>query len=198
MKIKILLVFGAILLCGITALAQDEYPKFELAGTASMLVADIDVLGNETMWGYGIAGQANVNKYFGIVGEWNATHGESTFDTGDGDIKLDTRVQTIMFGPRISYRMKPVTIFGHFLVGAGTLKADDDTGYFDFNSVTKWQVAYAIGGGLDINVSKRFAIRPIQLDYVFMDSDLPQSFDPTITPGAFNNLRYQLGGVVKF
>ena len=173
---KTLLVFGAILLFGLAAFAQDdEYPKFELSGTASALMADIDVLGDETMWGYGIGAQYNANKYFGIVGEWTANHGESTFDTGEGDIPLDLRVQTIMFGPRFSYRTKPVTLFGHFLVGAATLKADDDTGYFDFNSVTSWQVAYAIGGGLDINLGKHFAIRPIQLDYVFMDSDLSTS-----------------------
>ena len=51
---KTLLVFGAILLFGLAAFAQDdEYPKFELSGTASALIADIDVLGDETMWGYG-------------------------------------------------------------------------------------------------------------------------------------------------
>jgi hypothetical protein len=196
---KTLLVVGAILLFGLAAFAQEaEYPKFELGATASVLVADIDVLGNETMWGYGISGQYNANKYFGIVGEWNANHGASTFNTTEGDITIDTRVQTILFGPRISYRAKPVTVFGHFLVGAGTLKADDDMGTFNFNSVTKWQVAYAIGGGLDINLGQRFAIRPMQLDYVFMDSDLSTAFDPTNVPGAFNNLRYQFGVVFKF
>ena len=67
---KTLLVFGAILLFGLAASAQDaEYPKFELSGMASAFMADIDVLGNETMWGWGIGGQYNINKYFGIVGE---------------------------------------------------------------------------------------------------------------------------------
>jgi opacity protein-like surface antigen len=196
---KTLLVFAAILLFGLVGFAQTaEYPKFELAGTASVLVADVDVLGNETMWGYGISGQGNFNKYFGIVGEWTTAHGQSTFDNDGDPLPIDLRVQTLLFGPRISYRAKPVTVFGHFLVGAATLKADDKSGFFDFNSVTNWQVAYAIGGGLDINVGKNFAIRAIQLDYLFMDSDLSKTFDPNTVPGAFNNLRYQFGAVFKF
>ena len=154
---KTLLVFAAILLFGLVGFAQDdEYPKFELSGQASALMADIDVLGNETMWGWGIAGQGNINKYFGIVGEWNANHGESTFnDTEVGEVTLDLRVQTMLFGPRFSYRAKAVTVFGHFLMGAGTLKIDDEQNLLpDFEDVTSWQFAYAIGGGLDINAGK--------------------------------------------
>jgi len=202
---KILLVFGAILLFGLAAFAQDdEYPKFELSGTASMVLYDIDVLGDETIWGYGIGGQYNVSKWFGIVGEWNATHGESgpisLFPGGAVVVipKLDTRVQTLLFGPRVSYRAKPATIFGHFLVGPGTTKLDDDLGTYDFKSVTSWQISYAIGGGVDINLGKRFAIRPVQLDYVFIDSDMKQITGSNDAPGAWNNFRYQFGVVFKF
>jgi opacity protein-like surface antigen len=199
---KTLLVFAAILLFGLAGFAQDdEYPKFELTGMASALMADIDVLGNETMWGWGIAGQGNINKYFGIVGEWNANHGSSTIPdeiTEEGDIPVDLRVQTILFGPRFSYRAKAVTVFGHFLLGAGTLKVDDEKNMLsDFEDLTSWQFAYAIGGGLDINLGKHFAIRPIQLDYVFMDSDWIQNTDSD-GPGAFNNVRYNFGATFKF
>ena len=90
---KTLLVFGAILLFGLAAFAQDdEYPKFELSGTVSALMADIDVLGNETMWGWGIAGQDNFNKYFGIVGEWNANHGESTLPDSVSELRRTYRL----------------------------------------------------------------------------------------------------------
>ena len=193
---KTLLVFAAILLFGLAGFAQDdEYPKFELTGMASALMADIDVLGNETMWGWGIAGQGNINKYFGIVAEWNANHGESTFD----DVTLDLRVQSILFGPRFSYRAKAVTVFGHFLIGAATLKVDDESNLIEgLDEMTNWQVAYAIGGGLDINVGKHFAIRPIQLDYVFTDSDLIGALNNEDAPGAFNNVRYNFGVVFKF
>ena len=200
---KTLLVFAAILLFGLAGFAQDaEYPKFELTGMASAFMADVDVLGNETLWGWGIAGQGNINKYFGIVGEWNANHGSSTIPdeiTEEGDIPVDLRVQTILFGPRFSYRAKAVTVFGHFLIGAATLKVDDESNLIEgLDEMTNWQVAYAIGGGLDINVGKHFAIRPIQLDYVFIDSDLPQELGSSQAPGAFNNVRYNFGATFKF
>jgi hypothetical protein len=202
---KLLLVFGAILLCGMPLLAQDtEYPKFELSGMASAVIYDIDVLGDETMWGYGVGGQYNVSKWFGIVGEWNAAHGESGPVTlyPDGTAvsvpKLDTRVQTLLFGPRVSLRTKPVTVFGHFLVGPGTTKLNDEAGAIDFKSITSWQIAYAIGGGVDINMGRHFALRPAQFDYVFIDSDLKQITGSNDAPGAWNNFRYQLGGVIKF
>jgi opacity protein-like surface antigen len=152
------------------------------------------------MWGWGIAGQGNINKYFGIVGEWNANHGSSTFNDSEvGDVPLDLRVQTILFGPRVSYRAKVVTVFGHFLLGAATLKVDDEQNLLpSFDAHTNWQFAYAIGGGLDINVGKHFAIRPIQLDYVFTDSDLIQNTNDPTKPGAFNNVRYNFGAVFKF
>ena len=193
---KTLLVFAAILLFGLAGFAQDaEYPKFELTGMASAFMADVDVLGNETLWGWGIAGQGNFNKYFGIVAEWNANHGESTFD----GVPLDLRVQTMLFGPRFSYRAKAVTVFGHFLLGAGTLKVNDEQNLIEgFEDVTSWQFAYAIGGGLDINLGKHFAIRPIQLDYVFMDSDWIQNTGDESGPGAFNNVRYNFGATFKF
>jgi len=200
---KTLLVFAAILLFGLAGFAQDdEYPKFELTGMASAFMADVDVLGNETLWGWGIAGQGNINKYFGIVAEWNANHGESIIPdsiTEQGDVALDLRVQTMLFGPRFSYRAKAVTVFGHFLMGAGTLKVDDEQNTIpDFEDRTSWQFAYAIGGGLDINLGKHFAIRPIQLDYVFMDSDWIQNTDDPSGPGAFNNVRYNFGATFKF
>ena len=198
---KILLIITMLFVATMSAYAQDEYPKFELAGTFTMLRHDIQILGNETMNGYGIGMQYNINKYFGIAGEWTATHGSSgpeTF-TEAGRIyvipKLDTRVQTLLFGPRFSYRSRAVTVFGHWLVGAATNKFDDDIGTFNYESYTKWQVAMAIGGGLDINLGKNFAIRAAQLDWVAIDSDFSElGYDK----GFYNNWRYQGGIVFKF
>ena len=198
---KILLIITMLLVASMSAYAQDEYPKFELAGTYTMMRHDIQILGNETIHGYGIGMQYNFARYFGLAGEWTATHGSSgpeTF-TQAGRIyvipKVDTRVQTLMFGPRFSYRARAVTVFGHWLVGAGTNKFDDDIGTFNYDSYTKWQVAMAIGGGLDINLGKNFAIRAAQLDWVAIDSDFSElGYDK----GFYNNWRYQGGIVFKF
>jgi opacity protein-like surface antigen len=193
---KILLLAAMLLVASMAAYAQDEYPKFELAGTFNFVRADIDVFGNESIYGYGIGAQYNANKYFGIAGEWTAAHGTSGPATilQDGttyDIpEFDTRVQTLLVGPRVSYRPKAVTVFGHWLLGAGTNKIDWGT-----SSYTKWQFAMAIGGGVDVNVSKNFAIRAVQIDW------LPSHSNIDNLEGAsnyFNNVRYQFGGVIKF
>jgi opacity protein-like surface antigen len=192
---KITLLATMLFVASMGAYAQDEYPKFELAGTFNFVRADLDVFGNESIYGYGIGAQYNANKYFGIVGEWTAAHGTSgpasivqdgvTYDIPE----FDTRVQTLMAGPRFSYRPKAVTVFGHWLLGAGTNKIDWGT-----SSYTKWQFAMAIGGGVDVNVSKHFAIRAVQIDWMPIHSNLELQ-------GAnnyFNNIRYQFGGVIKF
>ena len=202
---KAVFVVAMLLVAAAFASAQDqEYPKFELSGMANMLVFDADVLQDETMWGYAIGAQYNANKFFGIVGEWSTAHGESgpLSIQQPGTIvvipKLDTRNHTLLFGPRCSYRTKPVTLFAHVLMGAATNKLDDDIGTFNYESYTKWQFSAAFGGGLDINLGKKFAIRPVQIDYLYQDSDLNQLTTVGGAPGSNNNFRYMLGAVFKF
>jgi opacity protein-like surface antigen len=197
---KILLLAAMLLVTCMTAFAQDDYAKFELTGTLTVLRADIDILDNETMVGYGIGAQYNVNRWFGIVGEWTATHGESgpytfTQDGTDYHIpQLDTRVQTMLAGPRLSYRTQHVTVFTHWLLGAATNKLDDDIGEYNYDSYTNWQFAMAVGGGVDVNLSKRFAIRVGQFDWLPVHSELGDVNNNNF----YNHVRFQAGGVIKF
>ena len=55
----------------ISAQAQD-YPKGEAWGSYSLFRADIDVLDNETLHGYGLGAQWNLSRSFGVVGEFTA------------------------------------------------------------------------------------------------------------------------------
>ena len=194
---KKILVFAALLLiASASAMAQDEFPKFELSGMANMTRLDIQELDNETTWGYAVGGQYNANKWFGIVGEWGAAHGSSNFPNGEGGtFALDTRTQTLLLGPRFSYRAKAVTAFGHWLVGAGTNKLEDEQGTFNGTSITKWQFAMAIGGGLDVNLGKKFAIRAAQIDWLPVHSDLTEI---GLSKRYLNNVRYMFGAVFKF
>lgn len=199
---KIFAVATMLFVTSMCAYAQDaEYPKMELAGTFSLVRQDVDILDNETLAGYGIGLQYNVNSFFGLAGEWNATHGSSgPYTLAQGGRlhlipKVDTRVQTLLFGPRVSLRSRVVTVFGHWLVGAGTNKLDDDIGTYDYKSYTAWQFAMGVGGGLDLNLGKNFALRPAQFDWLPIDSDLEDQGGPT---GLFHNIRYQAGVVIKF
>ena len=197
---RILFVVAALAFVSVSAQAQDT-PKVEFWGTYAITVADVDVLDNETLHGFGVGIQGNVNKWFGLVGEFTSGHGASgpvTIQVPGAIIlipELDVRVRTYLFGPRVSYRTKPVTVFGHFLLGAGTVKLNDEQGSGVDESNTEF--AFAVGGGLDVNLHKNFAIRAAQFDYVPIHTDINERVGGG-TSSWLHNSRFQLGVVVKF
>lgn len=195
---KLLLVMAITLVASATVNAQSDYPKGEIFGTYTLFVADIDALNNESMHGWGFGAQWNLSKWFGVVGEYSAAHGSSGPLTVQqpGRIvvipKVDVRARTYLFGPRISWRAKPVTVFAHYLIGGGHLKVEDEvTGYRVGNN----EVAMAVGGGLDVNIGSKFAIRAAQFDYLPIHSDLPLNSGGSSWS---RNTRFQTGVVFKF
>jgi opacity protein-like surface antigen len=191
---RVLLLLMVAVAVTVTANAQ-EHPRYEIYGTYSLMVADIDPLDDETIHGFGAGFQGNLNKYLGVVGEFTFNWGRSQPTPVPPAVPLgaDTRVYTILFGPRVSYRTRPVTIFGHYLVGPANSKVDQDAG--PDLSFSNTEIAMAVGGGVDINVSKRIAIRGGQFDYLSVHSDLPLNNGGS---SWFRNFRYQAGVVFKF
>ena len=187
----------AFFVIGTVAANAQDYPKAEVWGTYNVFVADIDVLNNESLHGWGAGVQGNLNKWFGIVGEYSAAHGASGPITvaGVGTIpEVDLRVRTYLFGPRLSYRTKPVTVFGHVLAGGGHVKVEDErTGFTAGNQ----EFAMAVGGGIDVNLGKRFAIRAAQFDYLPIHTDIRARVGGGGSSWAHNS-RFQTGFVFKF
>ncbi len=193
---RLFMLLAFLVVVPVAANAQD-YPKAEFYGTYSLFVADIDVLNNESLHGWGIGIQGNLNKWFGIAGEYSAGHGASGPVTisGVGTIpEVDLRVRTYLFGPRLSFRSKAVTVFGHFLLGGGHLKVEDErTGFNAGNQ----EFAMAVGGGVDVNLGKRFAIRAGQFDYLPIHTDIRDRVGGGGSSWAHNS-RFQTGFVFKF
>jgi opacity protein-like surface antigen len=186
----------------VTASAQDRTPRVELTGTYAVTVADIDFLNNETLHGWGFSVQGNFTKYFGVVAEFGGTYGHSTIppvaaplptplEPVPGSIEVNTRFTTFLFGPRFAWRRDKMTAFGHVLVGGSVNHVG---GHPDIES-DNTEFAMALGGGLDINLSKNWAIRAGQFDYLPIHSDLPLNFHDS---SYFRNFRYQTGIVYKF
>src|SRR5262249_20770525 len=151
----------------------------------------------------GAGAAANFSKYFGVVGEFTAAHGASgpvaLFPGAPVVIvipELDTTVRTFLFGPRVSYRHRYVTAFGHVLLGGANSKLRDEKGTSGFEE-SNTEFAMAIGGGLDVNVAKHFAIRAAQFDYVPIHSDVNRRVGGG-TSSWLHNVRFQVGGVFKF
>jgi opacity protein-like surface antigen len=79
--------------------------------------------------------------------------------------RADSSLLTIMAGPTVKVRGHRVEPFVHGLVGVGRFAAAGQQTSFRFDkSTTGW--AYALGGGLDIKINRRLAIRPLQLEYL--------------------------------
>lgn len=90
----------------------------------------------------------------------------------------DARVYNLMFGPRFSRRGKKITWFVHSLYGFSKINSDirlggvaapnAPPGFFIAYSESDSSFAFSPGGGgLDVKVNNRLALRVIQFDLLF-------------------------------
>jgi hypothetical protein len=135
-----------------------ETPKVELDGSYDYVRynANPRINGASTSESYGangITGQAayNLDSRFGIVGEISVySLARTDYDT--------THEISFLFGPRVSLRRRVVTPYVQVLVG-GVWAEDGVT----LGPVTAFGTA--AGGGIELQVSRYFALRPIQVEY---------------------------------
>jgi opacity protein-like surface antigen len=126
---------------------------------------------------------ANVTKRLGIVADFSGHYGEEL----EGPIVVKENAHSALFGPRFSFGGKRATPFVYGLVGltrfhqsatiSGQRFSESDSGF-----------SSAVGGGLDVRVNDRLAIRVFQIDY----------FRPTFFGEAHNRGRLAFGVVLHF
>ena len=166
------------------AKAQDVTPKFEgYAGYDYMrdnAVNDITQMPpSEAVNGNGGSGQLefNATRWLGVVGDLGGyAVARSGFAT--------THQISYLFGPRVNFRRGRVTPFAQVLLGA--IWASDA-----IVLGSKTAFATTAGGGIDLTVSRHFAVRPVQAEYFltkFPDGDNNRQ----------NNFRYSAGIVFRF
>jgi len=120
-------------------------------------------------------GHRPIGITFDVGGSWRSTD------------PADSSLVTAMAGPTIKARGHRVEPFVHALVGVGRFAAANQQLNFRFDKSTAgW--AYAAGGGLDLNVNNRFAIRAFQADYL----------STRIAGKNVRNLRAGIGVVLRF
>lgn len=164
------------------ALAQQDYPRGEVFFGYSYFRAIAEEQ-NLNGWEGSITG--NLTSWFGIEGDFAGQYG--TLKQFGFIIRGDHISQyTFMGGPRLSLRTGIVTPFVHALIGGARAGEND----FGLRS-SQFSMAAALGGGIDVDVSKYIAIRAGQADYVTtrFDSDLGNHQ---------NDFRFSAGIVFKF
>ena len=210
-----LLLFGFPFLFGSAAYAQEEAKRVEAFLEYSYLRFNptLPRLNNRSFNGGGGELTLNVTRFLGLKGEFMG-YGSTTWSTTvvspiatprgivpAGNYNTQANMFTYLFGPVIKFpgRVNP---FGEVLFGGS-----NSNGYANFTravnqaggtlsastSGTQHPFTMAVGGGLDIHISKHFAFRPLEVDYL-----LTRYTNPVSNTNNQNHFRYVAGLGFRF
>jgi hypothetical protein len=182
----------AVTLLNVLVVAQDN-PKLEVFGGYSLehiKPCDGDLgCGNsvtprpsETYNGW----NASLTTYFyrslGATADFTGHYGP-----GLGGSANPASRYSYMFGPAVAIHLQKSTPFAHALFGLVSQRDSLHFGEYD-------KFAWAVGGGIDVKVSRRFSVRPVELDYERVNVPGFVSEQTFATSG----VRYSAGIVLKF
>lgn len=188
MRRLILLTIGAIglSLLSIPSFAQEvNYPKAEVFGGFSIERAGASFMGWQA------SANGNITHHLAIVGDFGGQYKTV--------LGIPMNSYQFLFGPRLLVRKNRVTPFVHALFG-GMRTGIGSTTILGVTTpaVATTGLGMGIGGGLDINLSNRLALRAIQFDWTPMHVGGTTVLGVTV-PGvwATNQVRIGIGLVVK-
>jgi hypothetical protein len=183
--------------------------KVEVYGDYTYMQFNTTITGTQSRAFNGGGGgfQFNMGQHFGLKGdfqgymstEWTAVV-TSPITTPQGTIRPGTyttsaNMFTYLFGPEVHVQSKKVRVFGELLFGGSST-----SGYANIlneaypsgaaNNPSQHPFTMAFGGGLDVNVSKKVALRLGEMDWI-----LTRYTNPFTLTNNQNSFRY-LGGIV--
>lgn len=172
---RIILIAGLLIALSSQAFAQ-EAPPVEVFAGYSYFRPD----GGGSLHGWNASVAVSLGRWLEIDSDLSGHYGRQSFSAeisnGDlpGNISIransNASVHSFLFGPRFSYRgNKKLTPFVRNLFGVSRLRTDATirTGNLAVDSAfADVGFAFAIGGGLDVNLSESVGLRLFQVDYV--------------------------------
>lgn len=170
---KSLLFLFLLSLVAFPAAAQNDYPRAEVYLGYNFLRADL-IATHENAQGWEASLTGNFHKNIGLEADFAGHYGRVA--------GIGFQDNLFLFGPRIAARRERVTPWAHALFGWANSK---------ILTASSNDFAFDLGGGLDVNVHKHVALRPGQVDYIFIR-------DPFNLGSNSNNFRYSAGLVFKF
>lgn len=127
-------------------------------------------------WGAEARG-LGLRPFFGLTADFSGHYG--IFDS-------QSSRYSFLFGPTVAFHLPKLRPFGHALFGVTKQTSSGGYSPYNFNALE-----IALGGGLDWNLSHRFALRLVQADYEWQRS-------PTSGLPAPHGFRLSAGVVFKF
>lgn len=185
MKLRVVVSLFVISLFGVAARAQERSSIDVFAGY-SYVRANPATSGADS---FGLNGGSasvsyNVNRWLSGVADFGGYHVGNI-----SGFNADSTLSTYLFGPRVSYRhFGRVTPFGEVLFGVARAGAN-----VLGTPSTQNAFAMTVGGGFDYRVSRRWGIRPVQVDYL-----MTRFNELGNTTQTQNNLRVSTGVVFHF
>jgi opacity protein-like surface antigen len=191
--IRSLLIASAIVLLASLPTMAQNYPTVEVSGGFSYLHTE----GGGNLYGWDASIADNLNRWLGLVGEFSGHYGSVNsvtaiiggFGPGTSPITVNSHsnVYTFLFGPRFSYRKdRRFTPYAHVLPGfarshfSATVTSPISSTTF---SDTTTAFAMALGGGLDLRLSRHLDFRMIQADYLLTHFSSTTQNNARITTG---------------
>jgi opacity protein-like surface antigen len=216
-KLKYTILLGLTLTAQV-GFSQEEASKVDLYAEFSFLRFNPSLTGlpSRDYVGGGLGGTFFFNKHFGVKGEfmrfdsttWREDFEQEVMVTPHGTqavipagtYSASGDLFTYQFGPEFRIPWRHATLFGETLFGGSStngyrnLERDIDLGGGTLTiSGSQHPFSMAVGGGVDLNVSKNVAIRVAEFDYF-----LTRYTNPITSTNNQNNFRYLAGFVFKF
>jgi len=182
-----LLAMAAILVWvgGVAAAQEQPAPKWELFGGYSWIDPNANAHAPSSAFGFGPGPQFNpklrseprgfgsaltynFNRWLGLTGDFSAHWGG---DKARLPLSDDENIFNLSLGPKLTYRTEHFSPFVEALAGWHKLVPDG------LNSDSRF--GFMGGGGIDVDVTKHFALRLIQADYMISNHHfVPTSVAP--------------------
>jgi hypothetical protein len=154
--------------------------------------------GDEGLNGFGTSVTGNITPWVGITGEFDLhTYGTSVIAPNSNlFINADGKMMAFRFGPRFTSHVNDTTsFFVHGLVGGYRASVSVEAPGLNVGvNSSGTGVSGAAGGGLDVRVTPKIALRPVQMDWIYLGTTSVFGVDTNNR----NGFRYSGGVVVRF
>lgn len=194
---KALLIALLFVFCGVYAVAQADYHKAELGAGWNLLHFDTGGVGTNVSEispsGLFIDGTYYFAKHVGLTADFE--YNQKTFAAGSLDpAEIDANLYGLYFGPRFKAHAGRVEPFGHALFGFSRVSVKPVGG----NNQSDTAFAMKFGGGIDVGVSRHFAVRLGEVNYYMTRFSNAGNPDTNLNgQGTQNNFTFSAGIVIR-
>ena len=176
-----------LLLCASVAVAQENKAEF-FAGYSYMHVdCGSGCTDSNFPAGFNLDGSYYFSRLLGVTADFDYHH-KSFSNLAPG---ATGRTFGLYFGPRVNARMSAIEPFGHALFGFTDLGLNASG-----SSISDKAFSMKLGGGVDVNASRRFAIRLGEFNYYRTSFGVSSSVDPNGQDHQ-NNYSFSAGVVLR-